>query len=81
MVKETSYGKDNLPYSYTRHMYENGQIVQSDVYAVAGENMVHMREQFRTYDKNNNLIVLESNELSLFSSSMSYVLKYEYFLE
>jgi hypothetical protein len=43
--------------------------------------MVHMREIFRTYDKNNNLIVLESNELSLFSSSMSYVLKYEYFTE
>jgi hypothetical protein len=79
LVKETSYGKDNLPYSYTRHLYENGQNIQSDVYAE--KNMVHMREIFRTYDKNNNLIVLESNELSLFSSSMSYVLKYEYFTE
>ena len=78
LVKETSYGKDNQQYSYTHHLYENGQIVQSDVFA--GKN-IHIREIFRTYDENNNLIILESNELSLVSSSVSYVLKYEYFEE
>lgn len=79
IVKETSYGKDNQQYSYTQHLYENGQNVQSDVFA--GKNIEHVREIFRTYDENNNLIILESNELSLYSSSMSYVLKYEYFKE
>ena len=79
LVKEISYGKDNQQYSYTQHLYENGQNVQSDVFA--GKNMEHIREIFRTYDENNNLIILESNELSLVSSSMSYVLKYEYFKE
>lgn len=79
LVKEISYGKDNQQYSYTRHLYENGQNVQSDVFA--GKNMEHVREIFRIYDGNNNLIILESNELSLVSSSMSYVYKYEYFNE
>ena len=77
LVKETSYGKDNQQYSYTQHIYENGQNVQSDVFA--GKNIEHAREIFRTYDENNNLVILESNELLLYSSSMSYVLKYEYF--
>lgn len=81
LVKETSYGNDNQPYSYTLHVFKNGLNVQSSVYTGAGKNWVHMREQFRTYDKNNNLIVLESNELSLVSSTMSYVLKYEYYTE
>jgi len=79
LVKETSYGKDNQQYSYTQHLYKNRQNVQSDVFA--GKNMKHVREIFRTYDENNNLIILESNELSLVSSSMSYVFKYEYFKE
>lgn len=78
LVKEISYGNDNQSYSYTQHVYENGQNVQSDVFA-GKNNMEHLREIFRTYDENDNLIILESNELSLASSSMSYVLKYEYF--
>lgn len=78
LIKESFFGKENQPLSFTLHSYENGQNVQSDVYA--GKDMKeHVREIFRTYDKNNNLIILESNELSLYSSMMSYVLKYEYF--
>lgn len=80
LIKETSFGEDNQAFSYTQHSYENGLNVQSDVFA--GENMKeHIREIFRTYDENNNLIVLESNELSPYSSMMSHVLKYEYFEE
>lgn len=77
LVKETSFGKDNQQYSYTKHLYTNGLNAQSDVFA--GKNMEHVREIFRTFDENNNLIILESNELLLYSSMMSYVLKYEYY--
>jgi hypothetical protein len=38
-----------------------------------------MREIIRSYDKNNNLSILESNELVAYSSASSYILKYEYF--
>lgn len=80
MVKESSFGEDNHLFSCTVHTYKNGLNVQSDVFA--GPDMkTHVREIFRTYDGNNNLIILESNELSLFSSMMSHVLKYEYFKE
>jgi len=80
LIKETSFGIDNQPYSYTRHSFENGLNIQSDVFS--GKDMKeHVREMVRTYDENNNLIILESNELSLYSSMMSHVLKYEYFGE
>lgn len=78
LIKETSFHEDNNPFSYTQHAYKNGLNMQSNVYA--GDDMQeHLREIIRTYDENNNLVILESNELSLFSSVMSYVLKYEYF--
>lgn len=79
LAKETSFAKDNRQISYTQHLYKNGLNIQSDVFA--GKNKEHAREIFRTYDINNNLIILESNELSPFSSYMSHVLKYEYFEE
>ena len=43
--------------------------------------MEHMREIIKTYDDNNNLIILESNELYMLSSAMSCVLRYEYYEE
>ncbi len=80
LIKETSFSGDNQPISYTQHTYKNGLNVQSDVFA--GENMKeHVREILRTYDDNKNLIIQESNELSLHSSMMSHVMKYEYFEE
>ena len=79
LIKESSFAGDNRQLSYTQHSYSNGLNVQSDVYI--GEDKEHFREIFRTYDENNNLIILQSNELSMFSSAMSYVLKYEYFEE
>jgi hypothetical protein len=77
IIKEISYGKDNQSYSYTLHSFSNGLDIKSDVYG--GKDMQHMREIIKTYDLNNNLIILESNELSLTSSLMSHVLKYEYY--
>jgi hypothetical protein len=80
LIKETSYGADNKSYSYTQHTYNNGLNVQSDVFT--GEDMKeHLRVIFRTYDKNGNLLIQESNELALYSSMMSHVLKYEYYGE
>ena len=74
-----SFSSDNRQLSYVQNSYSNGLNVQSDVYA--GKDMEHIREILRTYDENNNLISLESNELSMYSSLKSYVFKYEYFEE
>jgi hypothetical protein len=80
LIRMTSFGKDNQPFSYTQNTYKKGLIVKSDVFA--GKDMKeHVHEILRTYDENNNLIILESNELSLYSSMMSYVFNYEYFEE
>lgn len=79
LIKETSFGEDNHVLSYTQHSYENGLNTQSDVFG--WRNMVHQREIFRTYDKNNNLIILESYELQSFSSRVDMVERYEYFEE
>ncbi len=80
LIKEISYAYDNQPYSNTQHFYSKGLITKSDVYA--GKDMEqHIREILKTYDENNNLIILESNELSLFSCVMSYIFKYEYYKE
>lgn len=77
LVKESTYGKDNQEFSYTLHFYTNGLNTLSKVYRA--KDMFLMREIYRTYDDNNNLIVLESNEIAPFSSMSSYVLKYEYY--
>lgn len=78
LIKETHFAEDNHPITYTQHIYKNKLNVQTDVFG--GENMnEHIREIFKSYDKNGNLITLESNELSILSSMMSHVLKYEYY--
>ena len=55
----------------------NGISAESKVYGA--RDMVLLREIYRTFDKNNTLIVLESNEIAGFSSMMSHVMKYEYY--
>ena len=77
LIKETSYAYDNHCISYTIHTYSGILLLKSDVY----RGGVHLREILRTYDMNNNLIILESNELSMLSSAMSCVLRYEYYEE
>jgi len=54
--------------------------VKTDIfvyYNVIGKTK--LREIRRYYDKNNNLIYLKSQELSVLSSTMSYISKYEYY--
>lgn len=79
LIKESYYNADNLLKSYTLHTYENELNVRSDVFKDNG--LIHVREIIREYDENKNLIIFESNELSIVSSQLSYRLKYEYFEE
>ena len=79
LIKESSFAFDGKCTFYTIHTYSGLLQVKSEVYLNQGD--VKMRLINRTYDKNNNLITLESNELSMFSSMMSFVLRYEYFDE
>lgn len=75
LIREVRYSSDNEIISTTKHFYKGSLLVKSDVYH--GET--HMREIKRSYDSNNNLLILESYELVAYSSASSYVLKYEYF--
>lgn len=77
LTQEISYsGEDNLPYYVTKHGYQDGLNVISEIFNLSNNEKI--REIKRYYDKNDNLIYLESKELSLLSSAMSYVSKYEY---
>ena len=81
LLKETTYWADeNTPLRYSLHSYQNGVHVKTEVftyYNIIGKTK--LREIRRYYDKNDNLIYLESDELSPLSSSISYVAKYEYY--
>ncbi|MCX6254881.1 MAG: hypothetical protein NTV31_10455 [Bacteroidia bacterium] len=78
LIIESSYTPDGQCFSYTIHTYSGPLLIKSVVYQ---KNGILLREINRSYDESNNLIILESNELAPFSSSMSYVLKYEYYEE
>jgi hypothetical protein len=75
LIKETKYAWDDKEISVTNHSYQGKLLIQSDVF----QGDTHMRVINRTYDSNNNLLILESKELWEFSSSLSYFHKYEYF--
>lgn len=75
LIKETRFLADNKVISETIHSYKGSLLIKTDVY----QGDTHMREITRSYDSSNNLLMLESKELSMFSSAMSYILKYEYF--
>ena len=76
LVEESTYAFDNQLLYRTKYQYSGGLNTQTDVYS--GSKNEHIRQILKTYDEENNLIVLESKELSLASSMMSYVLRYEY---
>jgi len=77
LVMETYYsGEDNSAFQYSVHVYRNGLRVKTELFN-AGDNQ-KIREITRYYDENDNLIYLESKELSMVSSAMSYVVKYDY---
>lgn len=77
LIKESLYASDDQCISYTIHSYSGFLQVKSDLYVY--QNDSHYRSIKRTFDNNNNLITLESNELSLYSSAMSCVLRYKYY--
>lgn len=78
LVKETNYsGTDNTPIQFSVHNYQKGLNVKTEIFNI--NNNQKIREIRRYYDTNDNLIYLESEELSMYSSAMSYVTKYEYY--
>ena len=74
LIKETRYAWDDRIISTTIHSYQGLLLLKSDVF----QGDTHMREIKRTYDSNNNLLILESKELVGYSSALSYFHKYEY---
>ena len=76
LIKETLYSSDDQRISYTIHSYTGSQQTKSDLYTSTN---YHYRSINRTFDENNNILVLESKELSLYSSMMSHVLRYKYY--
>ena len=77
LIKETFYASDDQCISYTIHSYTGSLQTKSDLYTYPTN--AHYRSINRTFDKNNNIITLESKELSLYSSMMSHVLRYKYY--
>jgi len=75
LIKETLYSSDDQRISYTIHSYTGSQQTKSDLYTSTND---HYRSINRTFDENNNILVLESKELSLYSSMMSFVFRYKY---
>ena len=77
LIKELFYAYDGQCLTYTIHTYTGSLQTKSDLYVFSSNS--HYRSINRIFDKNNNLIALESKELSPYSSLMSHVLRYEYY--
>jgi hypothetical protein len=77
LIRETSYSSNGDVNQITNHLYANGLNTKTEIYG--GNKIGKVREIIKTYDKNHNLITLESKELSLWSSMVSFVMKYEYY--
>jgi len=75
LITEKSYASIGKLISATDHTYQGQLLIRSDIFY--GDT--HVREIKRTYDNNNNLMILESRELLDYSSALSYYHKYEYF--
>ena len=77
LSKELLYDADGKGISYTIHSYSGSLQVKSDLYIYQTDTPY--RSVKRTFDDNNNLTTLESNELSLYSNMMSFVFRYKYY--
>jgi hypothetical protein len=77
VIKEKFYSSDDQCIYYTIHSYTGSLQTKSDLYTFSSNT--HYRSINRTFDRNSNIITLESKELSLVSSMMSYVLRYKYY--
>ena len=58
------------------HLHENGNNTEIKVYV--GDTDELLRKITKTFDQNKNLIVLQSEELAIYSSATSYTQKFEY---
>lgn len=77
LLKETLYGSDDQCISYTIHSYTGTLQTKSDLFTYPAN--AHYRSINRTFDQNNNIITLESKELTWYSSMMSHVLRFKYY--
>lgn len=77
LIKESFFASDDKCLSYTVHTYIGQLQTKSDIYIYSDNS--HYRTINRTFDNNNNLITLESKELSMYSSMMSFVYRYKYY--
>jgi hypothetical protein len=77
LIKESLFAADGQGISYTIHTYSGFLQVKSDLFIY--QNDTQYRSIKRTFDDNNNLTTLESNELSLCSNMMSFVFRYKYY--
>ena len=78
LVKETNFSAtDNNPYRFSLHSVQNGLNLKTEIFNYS--NNIKIREIRRYYDENDNLIYVESQELSAYSSALSYISKYEYY--
>jgi hypothetical protein len=58
------------------HLYENGNNTEIKVYVGGTDEL--LRKITKTFDRNKNLILLQSEELAIYSSATSYTQKFEY---
>ena len=77
LIKESLFSSDGQGISYTIHTYSGFLQVNSDLFIYKNDSKY--RAIKRTFDNNNNLLTLESNELTLYSNSLSCVLRYKYY--
>ena len=79
LIKETDYsGEDGTPIRISKHSYQNGVNVKTEIFNCSNDEKI--RDIRRIYDKNKNLIYVESKELSIHSSMSPYsLMKYEYY--
>lgn len=77
LINEVAFDKDDEPYSYfQRNVFENGVIIPS--YLKIWGYTKHDSSFIKTYDENNNLVLVETNYLPG-SSQLNKKLKYEYY--
>ena len=78
LSKETLYSSNGDVNTITSHLFLNGLNSKTEIYK-GNNGKDKLREIKKTYDSNYNLIIIESIELTSYSSMSSYVMKYEYY--
>ena len=78
LIKETLYSSNGEVNTITSHLYTNGLNIKTEIFR-GNNGKDKLREIKKTYDSNYNLIIIESTELTSYSSMSSYVMKCEYY--